>query len=207
MSCCSVCIVSFIRLHFLVVIYHTSSSDIAANVSAAIWSAVEVNVAIICASLPSLKACISRLFPRFFSTVDYTHTNTVSSKRGGGGGRSKSDFGVEYLENPFAAMGTGEAGTDGYGAKAGMGIKSPYSQRSFVRATKAPDNDIEMQVAAPGVLRTHRSLQSQDRQINVVTVVEHEYETKESAGESVRRGSDSESETYLFHQDGHDPLR
>lgn len=44
------------------------------NGPAAYWSAIEANVGIICASLPTLKAFISRCSPRLFSTSAGTRT-------------------------------------------------------------------------------------------------------------------------------------
>lgn len=38
------------------------------NGPAAYWSSIEVNVGIICASLPTLKAFVSRFFPKFFGS-------------------------------------------------------------------------------------------------------------------------------------------
>jgi hypothetical protein len=40
------------------------------GVNAAIWSGIEINVAIACASLPALKPLISKVLPRLLSTTD-----------------------------------------------------------------------------------------------------------------------------------------
>jgi hypothetical protein len=40
------------------------------GVNAAIWSGIEINVAIACASLPALKPLISKFLPRLLSTTD-----------------------------------------------------------------------------------------------------------------------------------------
>ncbi|KAF8846925.1 hypothetical protein BDZ45DRAFT_682215 [Acephala macrosclerotiorum] len=57
-----VCLVSVLRLHALYIV--SISTDITYdNVDAAIWSIIEVNVGIICASLPTIKPLISCLFP------------------------------------------------------------------------------------------------------------------------------------------------
>lgn len=42
------------------------------NVAAASWSAVECNVGIICACLPTLRPLISRIMPRLLSTLSGT---------------------------------------------------------------------------------------------------------------------------------------
>ncbi|KAF2224792.1 hypothetical protein BDZ85DRAFT_194644, partial [Elsinoe ampelina] len=62
-----VCIISFIRIKNLQEV--ARYSDIAYyNVTASTWSAIEIDVGIICACLPSLKATVTRFFPRLFSS-------------------------------------------------------------------------------------------------------------------------------------------
>ena len=59
----STCITSILRLHSINVI--ANSNDVTwDNVGAATWSAVELNTAIICACLPTLKPIIDFVFPR-----------------------------------------------------------------------------------------------------------------------------------------------
>ncbi|EKD15174.1 hypothetical protein MBM_06390 [Drepanopeziza brunnea f. sp. 'multigermtubi' MB_m1] len=71
-----VCIVSALRLQRLYVV--SKSDDLPYdNAATAIWSAVEVNTAIVCACMPSMKPVVSRLFPRLLSTnrsKHYGHT-------------------------------------------------------------------------------------------------------------------------------------
>ncbi|KAJ9210487.1 hypothetical protein DTO166G4_7954 [Paecilomyces variotii] len=62
-----VCITSIFRLISLKVIAQ-SSDPTYDNVGAATWSAIECNVGIICACLPTLRPLISRILPRFLST-------------------------------------------------------------------------------------------------------------------------------------------
>ncbi|KAF7590613.1 hypothetical protein BBP40_002608 [Aspergillus hancockii] len=62
-----VLVTSILRLRSLLVISE-STDPTYDNPDAATWSAVECNVAIICASLPSTRNLISRLVPRMFST-------------------------------------------------------------------------------------------------------------------------------------------
>ena len=54
------------------------------NVGAAEWSAIECNVAIICASLPSTRAFLSKLLPHIFSTGSngYRSRTTRPSRTG-----------------------------------------------------------------------------------------------------------------------------
>ncbi|KAJ5042794.1 uncharacterized protein L3040_004187 [Drepanopeziza brunnea f. sp. 'multigermtubi'] len=62
-----VCVTSVIRLKSLHEI--SASTDTTLDgVNAGIWSGIEINVAIACASLPSIKPLISRVAPRLFST-------------------------------------------------------------------------------------------------------------------------------------------
>ncbi|KAL9109427.1 MAG: hypothetical protein Q9227_005934 [Pyrenula ochraceoflavens] len=56
-------ITSILRLHSLYVV--SKSKDVTwDNVDAGAWSSVEINVGILCATLPSLRPLITRLFPR-----------------------------------------------------------------------------------------------------------------------------------------------
>ncbi|KAJ5956040.1 hypothetical protein N7501_010319 [Penicillium viridicatum] len=80
-----VLITSILRLKSLLVISN-SDDPTYDNVGAATWSAVECNVAIICACLPGTRAFLSRLLPHIFST----RSNGYRSKttRPSGNGRS-----------------------------------------------------------------------------------------------------------------------
>lgn len=62
-----VCLISILRLKSLWVI--SQSQDITYdNGGAASWSSLEVNIAIICASLPTLRKTIIRFFPKVFTS-------------------------------------------------------------------------------------------------------------------------------------------
>lgn len=86
-----VCLTSVLRLKSL---YSISwSTDITwDNGGAAMWSSLEVNVGIICASLPTLRTTISRFFPKLFSTsaahsshpVKTVQSTRRNSRRGSG---------------------------------------------------------------------------------------------------------------------------
>ncbi|KAJ5669574.1 hypothetical protein N7462_010644 [Penicillium macrosclerotiorum] len=78
-----VMITSILRLKSLMVISN-SDDPTYDNVGAASWSAVECNVAIICASLPSTRAFLSRLLPHVFSTGSngYRSKTTRPSRTG-----------------------------------------------------------------------------------------------------------------------------
>jgi len=68
----SVCIMSILRLHSLYVI--ANSTDVTwDNVGAATWSAVELNTAIVCACLPTLKPLINIVAPRLLGSTNGTN--------------------------------------------------------------------------------------------------------------------------------------
>ena len=52
------------------------------NVSAATWSAAELNVGIICACLPATRPIINLFFPRLLSTARRDNTSRLYSQRG-----------------------------------------------------------------------------------------------------------------------------
>ncbi|KAL3464054.1 hypothetical protein BJX64DRAFT_102243 [Aspergillus heterothallicus] len=69
-----VLVTSILRLQSLLLVSDSKDTTYD-NVGAATWSAVECNVAIICACLPATRAFISRLIPRFFSTSKSNNTS------------------------------------------------------------------------------------------------------------------------------------
>ena len=74
------CIISILRLQSLLVFLH--NSDISwHNPLAAIWSSLEVNIGILCSCLPTLKAMVSRYFPRAFNS-SYLRGSDHSNERG-----------------------------------------------------------------------------------------------------------------------------
>ncbi|KAK6338514.1 hypothetical protein TWF730_002577 [Orbilia blumenaviensis] len=96
-----ICIVSILRLRFLIIL--SKSSDPTWDQPAtAYWSAIEMNISIVCACLPALKPLVSLIAPSIFGTTangsqppsyrDYR--NAYGSKKitsGSGGGRVFSD--------------------------------------------------------------------------------------------------------------------
>lgn len=78
----SVCVVSIIRLSALNYLLHSVDFSYA-NAHAAVWSGAELNVAIICSSLPALKGLVQRFFPRFFSSTFFSGSGSsqASSSR------------------------------------------------------------------------------------------------------------------------------
>ncbi|KAH8594916.1 hypothetical protein B0O99DRAFT_166811 [Bisporella sp. PMI_857] len=79
-----VCVTSVIRLKALYEISVATDTALE-GVNAAIWSGIEINVAIACASLPSLKPLIGKILPGFLSTTssrDRSNMNYLSDERG-----------------------------------------------------------------------------------------------------------------------------
>jgi hypothetical protein len=60
-----VCVVSMLRLHALVVLAQHPEDSTWYSTSTAYWSAIEVNLAIVCASTPALKSLVVRVIPSF----------------------------------------------------------------------------------------------------------------------------------------------
>ncbi|KKA20690.1 hypothetical protein T310_5272 [Rasamsonia emersonii CBS 393.64] len=75
--CRGVCITSIIRLVSLKVIAD-SSDPTYDNVGAATWSSIECNTGIICACLPTLRPLISRILPRFLSSLSGSRSQSKS---------------------------------------------------------------------------------------------------------------------------------
>jgi hypothetical protein len=60
-----VCVVSILRLHALIILAQHPDDPTWYSTSTAYWSAVEVNLAIVCASTPALKPLVVRIIPAF----------------------------------------------------------------------------------------------------------------------------------------------
>ncbi|KAK5218125.1 hypothetical protein LTR47_011777 [Exophiala xenobiotica] len=63
-----VCIVAILRLHAVYVISN-SSDPTYDNVAAAYWSSIELNTGIICASLPTIRPIIAKIFPTWLGSA------------------------------------------------------------------------------------------------------------------------------------------
>jgi hypothetical protein len=62
-----VCVVSILRLHTLIVLVAHESDSTYYSAPAAYWSSIEMNLAIVCASLPALKPLVVKIIPGFSS--------------------------------------------------------------------------------------------------------------------------------------------
>lgn len=127
-----VCLTSILRLKALYAI--SVSTDVTwDNGGAAEWSSLEVNIGIICASLPTLRKTISRFFPRFLSESpasdarDYI-ANRVSLR----GSRKESGFKRFNINQETSEWAQTLPSPDGYGkssAKVGLNSKIERGSR------------------------------------------------------------------------------
>ncbi|KAK3377461.1 hypothetical protein B0H63DRAFT_477246 [Podospora didyma] len=91
------CITSIIRLQSLYMIAIAPEAEQSVKgVSIAIWSSIEINVGIICASIPALKPLAVKLFPRMLLSNLYARTKGAAyyAGRSGGKGGNRSHSGT-----------------------------------------------------------------------------------------------------------------
>ena len=79
-----VCIIAIVRLYSLRTFGFTNDPTWD-NVPTTIWSATEISVSFVCASLPAIRAALVRLFPRIFKA----EFPTVERKRSKGAGATR----------------------------------------------------------------------------------------------------------------------
>lgn len=75
----SVCIVSMLRLHSLVVLAQNPMDKTWYGAPTAYWSAIEANLAIVCASAPALKPLVVKILPAFSSQMGSYGSNSTRS--------------------------------------------------------------------------------------------------------------------------------
>ena len=126
------------------------------NVGAAEWSAIECNVAIICACLPSTRAVLSQLLPHIFSTRSngYRSKTTLPSRNGRsvltgnntrvqasviGGHDSKDEYDLDDLTPPSSAPSYDKG--DYKEAFAGIKVTTLVEQESTSHPAKLPNDD------------------------------------------------------------------
>ncbi|RMZ72795.1 integral membrane [Pyrenophora seminiperda CCB06] len=109
-----VCIVSILRLIVLREVFNHAEDNSYYSAPAAYWSGIEVNLAIVCASLPSLKQLIVKLIPGFssrhsgrgYGTGASGRVPTIGTRRGRSTARQTGDFELEagIPESPHSKM-------------------------------------------------------------------------------------------------------
>ncbi|CEO60815.1 hypothetical protein PMG11_05335 [Penicillium brasilianum] len=143
-----VLITSILRLSSLLVISN-STDPTYDNVGAAEWSAIECNVAIICASLPSTRAFLSNLLPHVFSTgSNGYHSRTTRPSRIGRshltgtitntqvqasviGGLDDRDYDLDKLSPSTASFRTNEKYSEGKEGLSGIKVTTFVTQESI----------------------------------------------------------------------------
>ena len=133
------CIISILRLQSLLVFLH--NSDISwHNPLAAIWSSLEVNIGILCSCLPTLKAMVSRYFPRAFNS-SYLRGSDHSNERGhaeGEGDRARRWRWTWGEKQPTDAT---SSSSPYYGGSSGSSGKQENDKFSFDALGRAPGRD------------------------------------------------------------------
>lgn len=76
-----VCVVSVLRLTSLITFLQHPDDSSYYGAPAAYWSGIEMNLAIVCASLPTLKPLITKIIPGFSSRLSGRRTATGGSSR------------------------------------------------------------------------------------------------------------------------------
>ncbi|KAL1899811.1 hypothetical protein Sste5346_002677 [Sporothrix stenoceras] len=137
-------------------------------------SAIETNLAIICASAPSLRGLIRSWFPRFFSSNRPTYDYRYPDSNGYGGGRraTNNPYGTGSVTTNIASRRNKENGvgpsngtsTDGLGAnaaRAGRGVGGAFALRDLKGGSKthtavnsSPSASEEEIMTYNGIVRT-----------------------------------------------------
>ncbi|KAL6160853.1 hypothetical protein ACJQWK_01837 [Exserohilum turcicum] len=86
-----VCVVSVLRLHALIRLQGHMTDNTYYSAPAAYWSNIEMNLAIVCASLPALKPLIVRIIPAFSSS--HGGSNGYGSRFTSGGHTKRTETG------------------------------------------------------------------------------------------------------------------
>ncbi|KAJ5776399.1 uncharacterized protein N7511_001410 [Penicillium nucicola] len=155
-----VLITSLLRLKSLIVI-SDSTDPTYDNTGAASWSAVECNVAIICASLPGTRAFLTRFLPHIFST-------------GSNGYRSRTTRPSRNGRSVLAGTGNGTGNTHGQNTVLASVVGGrndpdydledlPESPGSYGAFTKGAEGGATVKETFSGITVTTRVQQSEDK--------------------------------------------
>ena len=137
------------------------------NPLAAIWSSVEINTGILCSCLPTLKACVSRYFPRMFSTYQ-SHLEYPSKGTGG----THSTGGRKRLSLDAFGRSLGNKDTKG-------------AQKSVIQSVRGGRDKDSDEIGLTSFGSMSKSNELEHGQIQVVTVLEQEEErARGSQGDS-----------------------
>ena len=174
----SVCVMSAIRLYFLV-----SMSEDNDNRKPATWSVIETNVGIICASLPSLKAGISWLWPRFAGSSFSSKSNNNA--------KTPSEFAADDTARAFAVFSglkpAGQPSTRVQGNYESRPQKGFTSRKDFMLKSLAGSQSATLSGSPPD------KTSLDEPGIAVTTILEQEIETMAEDGGSSGRSSPTQS--------------
>lgn len=190
------CIISILRLQSLLVFLH--NTDISwHNPLAAIWSSLEVNIGIVCSCLPTLKAMVSRYFPRVFNTrylrgSDHSHNR---ARMHGGGRDGRNEASSSGSSNQPADKFSFDALGRGPGRELAQ-QKTTVRSEPRVRGRNGDDSLEDIEFGAIRDKNGERGVRplEEPRGIHVVTVVEQEVEKGVVAGGPGGGGGDARSE-------------
>ena len=217
------CIISILRLQSLLVFLQTTDISYH-NPLAAIWSSLEVNIGILCSCLPTLKAMVTRWFPRAFGNSylrgsDHSHErrgcanlggadankNTASSNGSTLPTKHKSSFSFDaFCRGPGRENATQKttvrSGPKHY-ERNERNYRSEQPQRrlwpltTLTTTNNDSTEDIELDALGHGGQSEQQRAEEQ-RGIQVVTVVEQEVERGRGYGgtDSGNGGHDAKSE-------------
>lgn len=139
---------------------------------ASIWSCLEVNTAIICSCLPTLKACVSRFFPQFFTSIHGSYGAHGRSAGRSGKSRKRQDI------------------TDSRSGGIGLNYIGRHDRGEVFEGTRHSAEDVECSYVRPGT----QSEEEQSKQgIHVVTEVSFTNQHKQDFESQGHGSSDSES--------------
>jgi len=211
------CIISILRLQSLLVFLQTTDISYH-NPLAAIWSSLEVNIGILCSCLPTLKAMVTRWFPRAFGSSylrgsDHSHERRAHAGDGEANKNNATTASSSGSSNPpatdkhkasfsFDALCRGpgrEVATQKTTVRSEpLGRREPGERRLWARNGNGDDSLEEIEFGAirdrsgnPGEREQERA--EEQRGIQVVTVVEQEVE--KGYGGSAGGSGDARSET------------
>lgn len=94
-----VCVVSILRLHSLIMLAAHPDDFTWYGAATAYWSSIEMNLAIVCASLPALKPLIVKLIPGFATSYGSRNYGTGNSGRQRSQAYSKSKSAQNTVED------------------------------------------------------------------------------------------------------------
>lgn len=175
------CIISILRLQSLLVFLQTTDISYH-NPLAAIWSNLEVNIGILCSCLPTLKAMVTRYFPRAFNSSylrgsDHSHERRAGNGEGHTAASSSGSSNQPTDKFSFDALGRGpgrEAATQKTTVRSEP--RERREQRLWGRNGDDSLEDIEFGAIRDKSRNGFEQRAEEPQGIQVVTVVEQEVE-------------------------------